>query len=312
MSDSDSNETKPPQWLVVLAWRVYDLVRLPKNMSRFQEMVRRWDREYRIQLAKYEEWERLRREHEDRVRTDPQLRDKSAGRPEPGWNWDCTPIRIYRYRQSRQGKEAMELWFEAPNGAWTPPDLFYDREPEPESLFPLPDRELTLAEKYVVLAAIHDHFCPRREPIDPWRNEQDAWEPSPKQLIMPGMPYIRLMDDAKQSPEDDEDDLFSILKDVRFDLSDKQRSTADDPEVPTKATSGYTVAALRELTGLGNTALNRYAKLTGVATPGRGGKNFRYSAANARAILETIIANTSEDTLLEKCRAELANLKEIA
>jgi hypothetical protein len=49
----------------------------------------------------------------------------------------------------------------------------------------------------------------------------------------------------------------------------------------------FTVAALREMTGLENTALNRYAKRAHVTTPGRGRKNHVYSATEARAILRT-------------------------
>jgi len=73
-----------------------------------------------------------------------------------------------------------------------------------------------------------------------------------------------------------------------------------------------TVATLREMTGLGNTTSNSYAKAAGVKTPRRGQHNFRYSTADARAILSRIIEQTSEDTLRAKCRAALADLKEIA
>ncbi len=72
---------------------------------------------------------------------------------------------------------------------------------------------------------------------------------------------------------------------------------------------GYSVARLRELTGLGNTALNQYARKSGVTTPRRGQRNFRYSAGDVRAILETIVANTGEETLLARCRAALKDLQ---
>jgi hypothetical protein len=78
-----------------------------------------------------------------------------------------------------------------------------------------------------------------------------------------------------------------------------------------KHAEGYTVAALREMTGLGNTALNKYAKMAGVATPSRGQKNFRYSLADARAVLEAIIAEATEQSVLKRCRAALAILPKI-
>ena len=76
--------------------------------------------------------------------------------------------------------------------------------------------------------------------------------------------------------------------------------------------AGYTVAALRDMTGLENTALNRYAKTANVKTPRRGGRNFKYALADVRAILDTIIAGTAEDRVRDKCKSALRNLPEIA
>lgn len=73
----------------------------------------------------------------------------------------------------------------------------------------------------------------------------------------------------------------------------------------------YTVAELRNLTGLANTALNRYAKTAKVKTPQRGQRNFRYTAADVQTILETIIARKAEERLREKCIAALQDLPEI-
>ena len=73
----------------------------------------------------------------------------------------------------------------------------------------------------------------------------------------------------------------------------------------------FTVATLREMTGLENTALNRYAKLAEVTTPRRVQRNFRYSRTDAQTILETITANTGEDALRAKCQIALRNLQQI-
>jgi len=70
----------------------------------------------------------------------------------------------------------------------------------------------------------------------------------------------------------------------------------------------FTVAALRELTGLGNTTLNKYARLAGVRTPRRGQRNFRYSAADVRKILAAIIANSGEAAVRSRCRAALREI----
>jgi hypothetical protein len=79
------------------------------------------------------------------------------------------------------------------------------------------------------------------------------------------------------------------------------------PDIP----STYTVAAVREMTRLSNTALNRYTRRAKVATPGRGKRNHRYSIEDVRKILQTIIDSSSERKLLSECRKALQNLQEI-
>ncbi len=73
----------------------------------------------------------------------------------------------------------------------------------------------------------------------------------------------------------------------------------------------YTVAALRDMTGLGNTAVSYYAKLAQVPTPQRGERNFRYPHADVRAILKTIIAHAGEERVRAKCQEALQRLPEI-
>lgn len=75
--------------------------------------------------------------------------------------------------------------------------------------------------------------------------------------------------------------------------------------------TAYAVGALRDLIGLSNTTLNQYAKAAGVNTPRRGQRNFRYSTADVRAILQYIIDTTSESALRKRCRATLETLPEI-
>lgn len=75
--------------------------------------------------------------------------------------------------------------------------------------------------------------------------------------------------------------------------------------------SGFTVSTLREMTGLGNTTMNRYAKAAGVKTPGRGQRSFRYSLDDVKAILRTIIDTCSEEKIKSRCRAALKGLPEI-
>jgi hypothetical protein len=73
----------------------------------------------------------------------------------------------------------------------------------------------------------------------------------------------------------------------------------------------YSVADLREMTGLKNDALNRYAQAAGVETPGRGKRNFRYSLADVPRILNEIISRSNEVGLVKRCKTALKHLPEI-
>jgi hypothetical protein len=86
---------------------------------------------------------------------------------------------------------------------------------------------------------------------------------------------------------------------------------AEEDSRPAQSPRKFTVAALRELTGLKNTAVNKYAKLAEVETPRQGQRNYRYSADDVRRILNFIIAHSSEKALLARCRTALRSLPEI-
>ena len=87
----------------------------------------------------------------------------------------------------------------------------------------------------------------------------------------------------------------------------RQQTPPAEPAVPADAGNGegYTVAALRDMTGLANTALNKYAKLANVPTPSRGKRSHRYTAGETRAILQAIITRSSEADLVNRCRDAL-------
>ncbi|MFO0840682.1 MAG: hypothetical protein U1D55_19405 [Phycisphaerae bacterium] len=86
-------------------------------------------------------------------------------------------------------------------------------------------------------------------------------------------------------------------------LQDAEAANAEGPSI--------SMAALRDMTGLENTALNRYAKKAKVQTARRGQRNFRYTRRDVCAILNAIIAKTGEDDLRAKCKSALEDLLEI-
>lgn len=81
----------------------------------------------------------------------------------------------------------------------------------------------------------------------------------------------------------------------------------DDP-TPPQPGGGYLAADLRNMTGLAGNTVNKYAKKAGVATPGRGKKDYRCPADDMRKILKTIIENTTDRRVKKKCEESLANL----
>jgi hypothetical protein len=101
-----------------------------------------------------------------------------------------------------------------------------------------------------------------------------------------------------------DDHLIEWMKLVGDALRASMLATPAAPAVAGNG-EGYTVAALRDMTGLANTALNKYAKLANVPTPPRGKRNHRYTAGEARAILQAIITRSSEADLVNRCRDAL-------
>jgi len=89
----------------------------------------------------------------------------------------------------------------------------------------------------------------------------------------------------------------------------KINPSATDPSEIRQITNSYSVAELMEMTNLGNTSLNKYAKHAGVETPERGKKNHRYSTADAVTILEVILKHASYKKVKMRCKTSLISLQ---
>ena len=87
------------------------------------------------------------------------------------------------------------------------------------------------------------------------------------------------------------------------------RSISHPPKAIAESAPAVTVAGLRQMTGLANATLNKYAKMAGVPTPSRGKRSHRYSIPEVRAIVQAVIAHTSEGAILNRCRNALESLK---
>jgi hypothetical protein len=67
----------------------------------------------------------------------------------------------------------------------------------------------------------------------------------------------------------------------------------------------FSIAQLRDMTGLANDALKRYTGRAGVPTATRGKRNHQFTAEHVRLILQTIAENSSEELTLARCRGAL-------
>ena len=82
------------------------------------------------------------------------------------------------------------------------------------------------------------------------------------------------------------------------------RQNTEQPP-PVQPERGFTVAEVRELLGLGNTALSSYARRAGVPRPARGQRNFLYTLQSVKAIIEQILRASSETNLRQRCQQAL-------
>jgi len=143
--------------------------------------------------------------------------------------------------------------------------------------------------------------------LQDWAWQQTDWELSAAQVE-----FLVVADDGQHRPIPRlyarttllDDHLIEWMKLVGDALRASMLATPAAPAVAGNG-EGYTVAALRDMTGLANTALNKYAKLANVPTPPRGKRNHRYTAGETRAILQAIITRSSEADLVNRCRDAL-------
>lgn len=94
--------------------------------------------------------------------------------------------------------------------------------------------------------------------------------------------------------------------------ADEQAEAADEHPTGDDAEPGrFLTAELLDMTGLGNTAFNKYVELANVPKTLRGKRNRRFSVSEAHAILEAIVQHSSNQGDKTKAQRALGNLSEI-
>ena len=185
-----------------LANEIRDVIQEFGAFDRFQKMVLRWYSEQCGPRAAQEDFLRRRDiEYALRVQEDERLRDKDAGPPGEGWRWEM--FHLHKALDDDPLSALVE--------AWVPPELSWANCPKVWFPLPLPDRELSLPEKYAVLAAIHDVATRSTVRINPWDRSND-----PARML-----FSKLKLEVADLTADDVANLRGVLGEVRDDLAGK-------------------------------------------------------------------------------------------
>jgi hypothetical protein len=192
--DSDS--------LTRLASEIAAVTQGPGAISRFREKVGCWCKDWRCRDRAEKKWWQRYNEHARQVQGDDRLQNKDAGPPGSGWCFvEVQPPR----------KSAGQVHLPAVIGGWVPPELLPENRPDAGYPLPLPGPNcvLTLAEKYALLAAVHDEGLHGTTKLDPWQDSPDDPE---------GWPYRALRNTTRGLPAGDKEHVRAILGEVRRDL----------------------------------------------------------------------------------------------
>ncbi len=224
---------KIPKWINDFALDIYKLIKKYDAMPRFQEMVNEWAEERKAEINKHRKWQDRRHHHfKENIARNPRLQKEEDVPPEEGWVFDTHVLHT-----SEKTESGMEHTSKIVS-AWVPQELSISKEPNITHILPLAnDRELTVAEKYTLLAAIYDVGRQGTEEIIPWTwpgpdkwDAPDALSNAKKCIFFEGI--RRLVCDITSN---EKDWLSVFLDQIENDLKSKTLSTkfaAQDATIP--------------------------------------------------------------------------------
>jgi hypothetical protein len=208
-----------PKWVTDLALDIYKVIQKPGAMDRFREMVNMWASKHEGDINNHLEWEERRRQYfQQLLSSDPRLLDESSGPPEQGWQCEAYVLRTLA--DSASGSEIRSTIIKG----WVPPELSVGAEPEIP--YPLPlsaDHELTLEEKYVVLAAVYDVGRKGTEQIPPCEWPQDWGEEGAISNAKKSIFFESLRRDVSELSADHEGWLRILLDCVKRDIEGRTK-----------------------------------------------------------------------------------------
>lgn len=239
-----------PKWISNLSLDIYNIIQQYNAIPRFQEMVREWAKAHQREINKQREWKEKRRQHfEENVATEPRLKDKESGPPGDDWLWQTHVF--HPYKETESGLQRTNKMI----SAWVLPQLSLSAKPEITHLLPLNrDHELTLIEKYTVLAAIYDYGRMGTAKLPPWQwpdlsleQSQEALSDAKKCVF-----FEVLCHKASELNTNDEGWLRALLNDVETDV--RNWSGLESPElkeniqtIPSETRTGKCIKKIQNL-----------------------------------------------------------------
>ncbi len=216
-----------PKWITILALDIYRLIQKYDALAYFQEKVREWALGHEAEVNRYLEWRRQRNLHFGQVViSDPRLQDEKSGPPGEGWKWEIYPLNI-----SPQIDSDTKLPIKIVK-AWAPPELLRASEPDIKNILPLSrEQQLSLTEKYTLLAAIYDSGRKGTDQIPPWVWPDLNTDLSSDELadMKKCLSFESLCDAASSLHQDYEGWLRAFLDDIEKDVSKQEQSAETEP-----------------------------------------------------------------------------------
>jgi hypothetical protein len=203
------------KWISELAVDIHKVIKRYDAKPRFGEMMEQCVETHNNEIDKHCKWSERRTKHfEDKVQSDPRMRDEQAGPPQEGWQWETSAIHTFEQTPSGQKRISKLI------SAWLPPELSSIQEPKIVHLLPLSrEHELSLCEKYTLLAAVYD--CARKgtDSISPWQwSDKAKPQPTLTTDACKCLSFEFLCDSVTQLSLDNKNWLEAILHDVEIDL----------------------------------------------------------------------------------------------
>jgi hypothetical protein len=303
-----------PKWMTSLALDVYKVIQEYDALGRFREMVDRWASSHERDIRSRLEWEERRKQHFERLSLgDLRLRDESAGPPEQGWKWEMFILHRGASREARADRDATIV-------GWVPPDLSFDVEPEINHPLPLSaDHQLTVEEKYVILAAVYDVGRKGTERIPPWEWPDDWGDEGALSNAKKSLSFEGIRQSVWELNADDEGWLRALLDSVTKDIESQRgpatistgkdmlpdgtrverciRKAKNHPVVSVLIIAGVVIVALGAVAGGLDTIINfcgKYLPAHQVPRAGQSGNIFERPIVSATAGVEIDIRSEEQ------------------